>query len=134
MKEDSEKMIAEHLFTSREENFVHSSFDQEMAFYESICSGNIELVRMLATPLCGEGYGVLSHDALRNIQYHLAISAALIARFCIRSGMTPEEAYHLSDVYIMKADKCGFMSPTPLTRQHSLPMSWRIMRRILVNR
>ena len=35
---------------------------------------------------------------------------------------------------ILKADKCGFMSPTPLTRQHSLPMSWRIMRRILVNR
>ena len=51
-------MITEHLFTAREEDFVHASFDQEIAFYESICSGNIELVRMLATPLCSEGYGM----------------------------------------------------------------------------
>ena len=130
MKEDSEKMIAEHLFTSREENFVHSSFDQEMAFYESICSGNIELVRMLATPLCGEGYGVLSHDALRNIQYHLAISAALIARFCIRSGMTPEEAYHLSDVYIMKADKCSSVGEVHTVHNEMLESYTRHMRRV----
>ena len=66
MKEESEKMIAEHLFSTREENFVHSSFDQEIAFYESICSGNIELVRMLATPLCSEGYGITTLSGICN--------------------------------------------------------------------
>ena len=123
-------MIAEHLFTSREENFVHSSFDQEMAFYESICSGNIELVRMLATPLCSEGYGILSNDAVRNIQYHLAISAAMIARFCIRSGMTPEEAYHLSDIYIMKSDKCRSVSEVHAVHKEMLEGYTRQMRRV----
>ncbi len=130
MKEESEKMIAEHLFSSREESFVHSSFDREIAFYESICSGNIELVRMLATPLCSEGYGVLSTDAVRNIQYHFAISAAMIARFCIRSGMSPEDAYHLSDIYIMKADKCRAVAEVHLVHKEMLEGYTRQMRRV----
>ena len=106
MNSYSQQYIASHLFSHREENFEYASFDREIAFYESICAGNIELVRVYATPLCSEGYGILSKDPLRNLKYHFSISAALIARFCINSGMTPEEAYSLSDVYIMKADEC----------------------------
>lgn len=105
---DSEtgKSLYEHLFLQREENFEHASFDREVAFYESICTGDIERVKLLATPLCSSGYGVLSPNALRNLKYHFVVSVAMITRFCINSGMTPEEAYNLSDVYIMKADSC----------------------------
>lgn len=130
MKEDSEKMIAEHLFSTREDDFEHSSFDKEMAFYESICSGNIELVRMLATPLCSEGYGILSSEPVRNMQYHFAISAAMIARFCIRSGMSPEDAYHLSDMYIMKADKSSSAAQLHAVHAEMLEGYTRRMRRV----
>ncbi len=130
MKEDSEKMIAEHLFSTREDDFEHSSFDKEMAFYESICSGNIELVRMLATPLCSEGYGILSSEPVRNMQYHFAISAAMIARFCIRSGMSPEDAYHLSDMYIMKADKSSSVAQLHAVHAEMIEGYTRRMRRV----
>lgn len=100
------KRLFEHLFAQREENFEHASFDREIAFYESICTGDIEKVKLLATPLCSGGYGNLSKDPLRNLKYHFVVSVAMITRFCISSGMTPEEAYNLSDVYIMKADTC----------------------------
>lgn len=130
MNEESEKMIAQHLFSAREEGLVHASFDREIAFYESICSGNIELVRMLSTPLCSEGYGILSRDALRNIQYHFAISAAMIARFCIRAGMTPEDAYHLSDLYIQKADMCRTTDAVHATHTEMLESYTRQMRRV----
>ncbi len=103
---NDEKNLSAHLVSQRESLFVHASFDREMAFYESICSGDIETVKMLATPLCSEGYGLLSRDEIRNIQYHFVISAAMIARFCIGSGMSPEEAYQLSDYYIIRADEC----------------------------
>ncbi len=93
MSDYTEKYISSHLFLKREEGFEHAPFDREIACYESICSGNIELVKVFATPLCSEGYGVLSKDPLRNLKYHFSISAALIARFCINSGMTLEEAY-----------------------------------------
>ncbi len=106
MDNNAEKNIASHLFSKREETFEHASFDRETAFYESICSGNIELVRIYATPLCSEGCGTLSKDPLRNIKYHFVVLAAIIARYCVNSGMTPEEAYSMSDVYIMKADEC----------------------------
>ncbi|WP_044974540.1 AraC family transcriptional regulator [Ruminococcus sp. HUN007] len=101
------RKLFEHLFTQREENFEHASFDREIAFYESICTGDIEKVKLLATPLCSGGYGNLSKDPLRNLKYHFVVSVAMITRFCISSGMTPEEAYNLSDVYIMKADTCN---------------------------
>lgn len=94
-----------HFFSHREEAFEYAPFDREMAFYESICIGNIELVRTFAKPLFCEGCGTLSKDPLRNIKYHFTISTALIARFCVGSGMTPEEAYSLSDIYIMRADE-----------------------------
>lgn len=105
MKEEHEKHMAEYLFSQREMNFEHMSFDREIAFYESICAGDIESVRMLSTPLCGEGYGILSKDPLHNIRYHFVISAAMIARFCVKGGMTPEKSYGLSDYYINLADE-----------------------------
>ncbi len=106
MGENTEKILAEHLFTQREEDFKHSSFDREIAFYESICSGNLELVHMFMKPLFSEGCGILSEDSLRNLKYHMVVLAALIARYCIKGGMSPEESYSLSDFYIMKTDKC----------------------------
>lgn len=98
--------VVSHFFSHREEDFEYAPFDREMAFYESICSGNIEFVKMFMEPLFSEGCGTLSKDPLQNIKYHFTISTALVARFCVGGGMTPEEAYSLSDVFIMRADEC----------------------------
>ena len=107
MCESEQKSVAEHLFSQHEESFEHASYDRELAFYESICSGNMELVRVFMKPLFCDGCGVLSEDSLRNLKYHLVILAAIIARYCIKGGMTPEESYGLSDFYILKTDKCS---------------------------
>ena len=106
MQEETQKKIAELLFEQREKGFERASFDREIAFYESIGAGNMEMMRFLAAPLCCEGCGTLSKDPLRNLKYHFVVLAALISRFCIRYGMTPEQAYQLSDLYIMQADEC----------------------------
>ncbi len=105
MERETEKRLADALFAQREEQFERASFDREMAFYESIGSGDLEMMRFFAAPLFCEGCGVLSKDALRNLKYHLVVTAALVARFCIKYGMTPEMAYQLSDLYIMQADE-----------------------------
>ena len=105
MQEETEKKVAELLFHQRETGFERASFDREIAFYESIGTGNLEMMRFFSSPLFSEGCGILSKDSLRNLKYHLVVSAALIARFCIRYGMTPEMAYQMSDLYIMKADE-----------------------------
>ncbi len=106
MAMDTEKRLANVLFAQREEQFERAPFDREMAFYESIGSGDLEMMRFFYAPLFCEGCGVLSKDALRNLKYHFVVTAALVARFCIKYGMTPEMAYQLSDLYIMQADEC----------------------------
>ncbi len=106
MNENTEIYLSSLLFANREKEFKYAPFDREMAFYSSICAGDMELVKQYAAPLFSEGCGTLSKDPLRNIKYHFVVSTSLIARFCVNSGMTPEEAYSLSDVYIMKADEC----------------------------
>ena len=59
------------------------------------------------TPLGSGGVGMLSEDPLRNLKYHFTITVALITRFCVEGGMEMEPAYTLSDLYILKADKCS---------------------------
>lgn len=103
---DTRKALSEHLFSQREVGFQHAPFEREIAFYESVRSGNLETVKTLFTPLGGEGFGTLSQNPLRNLKYHLVVSIALITRFCISGGMQPEEAYNMSDVFIQKTDHC----------------------------
>lgn len=104
---NTRKALSEHLFSNRENGFQYAPFEREIAFYESVRSGNLEAVKAMFTPLGGEGFGVLSKDPLQNLKYHLVVSIAMITRFCINSGMPPEEAYSLSDIYIRQTDGCG---------------------------
>lgn len=129
---ETEKYIVSHFFSNREEGFEYASFDREIAYYESICSGNMELVKMYYSPLFCEGCGVLSKDPLRNIKYHFTVSAALIARFCVSGGMTPEESYGLSDVYIMKADECQTIEEVRRAHYEMTEHYTRKMRRVRI--
>lgn len=90
-----------------EEDMTHSRTFEENNFYYAVASGDIEAVRencrqqRFADP---EGTGILSRDPLINIKYHFVVAVALIARHCSESGMETEQAYRLSDFYIMKLD------------------------------
>ena len=53
-----------------------------------------------------EGMGVLSDNPLTNIKYHFVVATGMIARYCIEYGMEMEQAFHLSDFYIKKMDRC----------------------------
>ncbi len=106
ISEDSDELLYNQYFAQREIEFEHAGFERELAFYEGIRSGNLEVVRLLFTPLGGKGYGILSTNSLQNLKYHLIITIAMVTRFCINGGMLPEEAFSLSDAYILKADSC----------------------------
>ncbi len=86
---------------------LHRPANEEYAFYQAVSHGDIETVRHNCeqkrfTDLSGTG--VLSQNTLTNIKYHFVITAALIARSCIDAGMEMEQAYRLSDFYILKLD------------------------------
>lgn len=102
----SNKELTYRAFINREYNFRHSPFEKEFEFYECVKSGNADSVLKLMTPLAGNGSGQLSENSLRNLKYHFIVTVALITRFCVEGGMEMETAYNLSDLYILKMDKC----------------------------
>ena len=87
----------------------HRSLSEEYSFFEAVKDGNIEFVQKncqeeaFSNP---EGMGILSKNSLTNLKYHFVITVALVTRYCIDGGMETEQAYRLSDFYILHMDSC----------------------------
>ena len=98
------KELSAREFLQHENGMLHSPYEKELEFYAAVSAGDIERVKELYTPLAVDGYGKLSADPLRNLKYHLIITIALMARYCIQAGMPMETAYTISDIYINRLD------------------------------
>lgn len=93
-------------YVRRELETYRAPYDPELEFYSYVRQGNTEKVKELCRESFQEkkGLGILSDSPLQNLKYHFAITAAILARYCIEGGMQVTEAYDLSDYYIHKAD------------------------------
>ena len=103
------KKISYQEFLHREYGFFRAPLAPEMDFYETIRSGNLRKIRTLLSEPFHEkqGLGILSNNPLQNLKYHLTITVALVARFCISGGLSQAEAYSLSDYYIRLCDEAS---------------------------
>lgn len=95
--------------TEGELSTTHRPIEEEYSFYQAVKNGDMDFVRnncregAFTNP---DGMGVLSKNPLRNIKYHFLITVAMITRHCVDGGMELEQAYRLSDFYILKMDVC----------------------------
>lgn len=106
---NTNKELNYRLYIQKEESFTRTTIKSEFSRYNDIKYGNVEQVRENIKYIKSnfyEGKGILSSDPLRNNIYHFVVSAGIIARVCIDSGMPHDESYTLSDIYIRKADLC----------------------------
>ncbi|MBO4927116.1 MAG: AraC family transcriptional regulator [Clostridiales bacterium] len=112
------KKISYQEFLHREYELHHAPFEPEMDFYETIRSGDTKkLQALLKEPFHKkEGLGILSKNPLSNLKYHLTITTAMVARYCMSGGMSLAEAYSLSDYYIRLADEA--QSPEEISEIH----------------
>lgn len=88
---------------------LHRSPTVEYSFYNAVRSGDMEAVIKNCSEdefIRLEGTGVLSRNTLTNIKYHFVVTTAMLTRYCIDGGLEPEQAYRLSDFYILKMDSC----------------------------
>lgn len=85
----------------------HRPQNEEKAFYQAVSSGDIDEVRRNCEQqrfTATDGVGILSKNAVTNLKYHFVITAAVITRLCVENGMEMEQAFRLSDFYILKLD------------------------------
>ena len=101
-----EQKLTHQAFLNREQSISHLAYERENAFFKAIQDGDVQEMRRLYQPFEISEMGKLSEEPLRNLQYHLIITVALITRACIEGGMEMEEAYNLSDIYIHSIDRC----------------------------
>ncbi len=105
---DTDNALNYRLFVQRQEEFIRADYHAEFRQYNKIKNGDVEGVRerfKIARQKFQEGRGTLSDNPLRNMIYHLVVSAAVISRMCIDGGMDLDTAYTLSDIYIKRADE-----------------------------
>ena len=95
-------------YVMREDMYFHAPYNPEVEFYEAVKDGNMKVAeKSLMEDFCEKkGLGVLSNDPIQSFKYHFAITAAMLSRYCIVGGMEHEQAYNISDLYIMKVDEC----------------------------
>ena len=84
--------IVKQQFVQREYGLAHSTYDNELDFYQLVSSGDVKaLSGMLLTGDEDEtvlaARGILSDDKVRNRRYHEIVLVAMISRFCIEEGM-----------------------------------------------
>lgn len=96
-----------------DEELAHRHPSEEFAFYQAVSSGDVDYVRKNCEQqkfLDMKGVGKLSNDPLTNLKYHFIVTTASITRSCLHAGMEIEQAYRLSDFYIMKLDSIHTLS------------------------
>lgn len=90
-----------------EESIPHRPLEEEYTFYQAVSSGDMDFVQKNCrenTFTNPEGMGILSANPLTNIKYHFVVTVAMITRRCVEAGMELEQAFRLSDFYILKMD------------------------------
>lgn len=86
---------------------LHRPLREENAFWHAVSAGDVEYVRRSCSqnPFDQlEGMGLLSRDPVVNMKYHFVVTTAMITRVCVDAGMEMEQAFRLSDFYILKLD------------------------------
>ena len=103
---DRELSVREYAL--RENSTFHAPYIPEFDFYYAVKSGDVMRVSSLCSTDFAKksGLGKLCEDELQSLKYHFAITAAMLARYCIEAGMEHETAYSLSDLYIQSCDRC----------------------------
>lgn len=103
------KELNARLYNQKTEDMTMPHYRSGYAKYVTICNGETETVstQLKSGTLALEcNVRILSKNSLKNAVYHFVLSASAIAEACMEAGMGHDEAYTLSDLYILKADCC----------------------------
>ena len=103
---DIESALGSEIFENRENRKAHGKYAEELRFMNLIRNGDVENLKEMIKIHTTENIGRMSRNPLRQQMYAFVAGITLATRFAIEGGLGEEDAYHLSDIYIQKADAC----------------------------
>lgn len=107
-KEERRQIANEHslqITKAKEEEHLHNTYQYEQQYLHYIETGNIEgLKHFFSNPLFVQT-GRVADNTLRQAKNLAVISTTLATRAAIKGGLSIENAYQLSDIYIQQSEK-----------------------------
>lgn len=85
----------------------HTTYIQEQQLMRLVRKGDSLALKKWIGSAPAIRCGTLAFDQLRQVKNSFIVSASLISRAAIQGGLTPEDAFSLSDMYIQK---CEFLN------------------------
>ncbi len=98
--------LTQYLFKQREEKFIHASLNEELSLFTPVLEGDINGMHKKIVQHRKKQLSVLSDSPLQNEKFYFVAMITTCCRLCIEAGMSSEESFGLSDIYIRKMDKC----------------------------
>jgi AraC-like DNA-binding protein len=89
------------------EDLHHHSYQEEVHFLNAVATGDVSKVKQLYEGGFLETVGKLSTNTMNHYKYTAVSVISLTTRIAIDAGISPDEAYALSDSYINQLDGIG---------------------------
>ncbi|WP_312541814.1 AraC family transcriptional regulator [Enterococcus sp.] len=102
---EHEKKVLETFFHYHENQVLHNPYAQELREQGSIREGNLERLKMSFQESYSGKLAVLSKNHLRSVKNLGIVVLAISTRAAIEGGLHPEQAFLLSDSYILNVDE-----------------------------
>lgn len=116
-EEDQKKQ--EFILQEEEENRSHHTYLAEKKLLDSVREGRTEDALRYNTEIDSE-LGKLSRREIEHWRKMVVVSITLCVRAAIEGGISPAEAYQLSDYYIQQSDDCSSIPELFSCRQQAI--------------
>lgn len=103
---NEEESIFQQLYQRREQMPTSSSYQDEANMLHFIKEGNSASARIYASKIAGGRIGKMSEDELRKNKYAMVALITMITRAVLEIGVSNEQAFTMSDLYIQRTDAC----------------------------
>lgn len=108
LKELLERQRSVHAFsftpTEENEKYEHNTYPQEQLFLQLVRRGDSAALREWIASAPAIWGGTLASDQLRQLKNTFVVTATLVSRAAIQGGLSAEDAFSLSDMYIQKCE------------------------------
>lgn len=93
-------------YNYRMEQFRHSPYLLEQEICRTISNGDTDKANHILNEINSRPRARLAENALRSLKNSVICSCTFMARAAISGGMSPDEAFTLSDAYIQRIEEC----------------------------
>lgn len=116
-------------FEEEDAGLYHHTYHEERALLDCVREGRIEEILQHNMRIDIET-GVMSKNAMSQWKNVLVVAVTLCTRAAIEGGLSPAEAYQLSDYYIQKSDECRDIASLIVWRNRAVQeLTERVMKK-----